>query len=120
MAKNYSKSNNNNQNFKRKTGCKSTTYRNGDGETRQMYRAWRPDPFAKSGWQNVICVPLHDPTPKNGSEIYQKWVATITDSMGKRKYNAILNTHKRTMTIPDLGLLLSPNGQGYFGPIKRS
>lgn len=104
----------------RRTGCMRGTYKNASGEVRDMIRAWRPDPYTRQGWQNALAVPLNNPEPENGNEHYEKWVVTITDSMGTRKFNGLYNKHKRIVSIPDLNLVMSPNGKGSFGhPSKR-
>jgi hypothetical protein len=107
------------QNYKRVTGCVEGTYKNADGEARKMIRAWRPDPYTRQGWQSAIAVPLNDAEPANGNTTHEKWVVTITDSMGKRKFNGLYNISKGLVNIPDLNLVMSPRGRGSFGHPKK-
>lgn len=104
---------------KRKTGARSGMYKNSDGEKKQFIRGWRPDPFTKQGFESCFATRKNDYEPKNGNDLYENWVVTIQNSMGKKLYNGIYNTKKGVVTIPDLGLLLSPNGQGYYGRFKK-
>jgi hypothetical protein len=46
-------------------------------------------------------------------------VVTIQNSMGKKLYNGIYLIKKRIVSIPDLGLIMSPNGQGMYGRPKK-
>ncbi len=104
---------------RRKTGCRQGTYVNQDNERKDYIRGWRPDPFAKQGFESAFATRKNDYEPKNGNERYENWVVTIQNSMGKKLYNGIYNISKRIVTIPDLGLIMSPNGQGMYGRIKK-
>jgi len=114
---NFATQNQYNKPKKRKTGCKKGTYINGDGEKRDMIRAWRPDPFAKNGFESAMAVPCHDTSFKNKGDVkgYENWVVTIQNSMGKKLWNGIYNVTKGIVSIPDLALVMSPNGQGSYG-----
>ncbi len=126
---NYNNKNRNNNNgrnnydrsnYKRTSGCEKGSYTNASGETRPCLKGWRIDPYTRNGWQNALAVPLHDPEPANGNTAYENWIVTIKDSHGVRKFNGIKNKAKGFVTIPDLGLIMTPNGKGSFGQIKKS
>jgi len=106
---------------KRKTGCKSGTYVNADGEKRPMIRAWRRDPFSRSGFESALAVPCYDTSFKNKGDVknYENWVVTIQNSMGVKKYNGIYNVSKGLVSIPNLALFMSPNGQGSYGHFSK-
>ncbi|OPC37699.1 hypothetical protein [Elizabethkingia miricola] len=113
----------------KKSGAVYSRIKKGKNEGHQAVNAWRK---TRNGLMTASAMPvdgvLH--SDKKGNEYLRYVVTVVHQGFGTTQtYWSLMNVKKQTITISELGLVISPNGsgrtgsgrnvRGYFGKFSR-